>query len=97
MHHCVSVCGFVCATSWQLRPQLPCVAQLWSPGADFADSKKEKRTNINTAFPSLPFSWDQQQTSCCTKKEADLPPETDCVTLQIKVAFWCDLETSEVI
>lgn len=31
------------------------------------------------------------------RKEADLPPETDCVTLQIKVAVWCDLETSEVI
>lgn len=31
-------CVVVCVRGWQLRADPPCVAQLWSPGAGFADS-----------------------------------------------------------
>lgn len=76
---------------------MPCVAQLWSPGAGFADSKEKKRTEYKYCLPLSAILLGRTTDALLYKKEADLPPETDCVTLQIKVAVWCDLETSEVI
>lgn len=35
--------------------------------------RRRNGQNINTAFPSLPFSWDEQQTPCCTKKRRIYP------------------------